>query len=304
MDNKITRKRLEVFITYDLFKVVILAVILCVVLSLVFNFVGKRPTEGQRFCVLYSDDINVQEEGSNLAYVPRSVETENLGYSYEVLDLKSQSLTLAYNYTNQKLNFHVEINEDDVFICGDETAKFYVESGYAEDILSYLNNAFKFLEDNGIYTNIVKSSGTVNATYNEQAVEAYYKKVHKRKDARLRYYSLESLLEAEKLRMRAIYDNASMLYKLLTDHPELLVTNYEFLETSGNYALDLSKLTGKRSIENAFTVIKKNEDGTVDYTTDGLRLLIGNNSVDNGDNHYESLVYILTLVKTYSDFLD
>ena len=44
--------------------------------------------------------------------------------------------------------------------------------------------------------------------------------------------------------------------------------------------------------------------GIVDYTAEGIVLLVGNNYSSEGDLFFENLAYINSLINTYSSFID
>ena len=115
-------------------------------------------------------------------------------------------------------------------------------------------------------------------------------------------------LEVE--RIKAIWENANLLLGVYENHPEIFASQFNSFtwgerEIVGNFAIDLSKLTGSSNeISNAFKIAVTNEETyEVTYTVEGLYLFIGNNYDINGDLDYESLAYLRTIIEKYTNFV-
>ena len=85
MVNKITKARLKNFIWYNSAKILILTVILSVVLGLLFNFVEKKPTDGQDFKILIDESITLGVEIDELFSDLFTSDEDGGGFSYEIL---------------------------------------------------------------------------------------------------------------------------------------------------------------------------------------------------------------------------
>ena len=50
-------------------------------------------------------------------------------------------------------------------------------------------------------------------------------------------------------------------------------------------------------------VEKKNEQGEVYYTTEGIYLMVGSNEDTDGDLFFEPMAFILNFINTYTDYI-
>ena len=62
MDKGTLKNKLKTFFTYYFLKVTAICVVICLVFTFAYYIVEKKPTEGQRFAILYADDVVLGEE--------------------------------------------------------------------------------------------------------------------------------------------------------------------------------------------------------------------------------------------------
>lgn len=302
MDNRITKTRLKTFITYDLIKVVAILLVVCVALLVVFNMVADKPSTAQTFYVLCDTEVIVGDEGDLLTVETAERGTSKGGFSYDILKLSTKVLeTGAYNATYM-LETTSEVGDDDIFIAQEPLGRIYLNRYYAVDIVEHTKNAKKYCIEQGFYT----ESGEINQ---DKIIESFLKT--RKNDNRFR--SSENKEKGKKLeveRIKAIWENANLLLGVYENHPEIFASQFNSFtwgerEIVGNFAIDLSKLTGSSNeISNAFKLAVTNEETyEVTYTVEGLYLFIGNNYDINGDLDYESLAYLRTIIEKYTNFV-
>ena len=296
MENQSLKNKFKIFFTYDLWKIICLAVAVCFALVVIYNIVEKKPTEGQRFSVLYGDDIIVGEEVNDFLNSITDLEAEN-SFSYDVLAVESKTVQSNDGTSLSVMATYADVNDDDIFISSNTLMESYVSSHRAEGYTFYLERTFNYLYDNGFYNEL----GEINE---DKIVKSFLEKYAK--DSRFKKSEeLEKGKNLEIKRIKTIYENASVLKSVMQTNPEIFIDVEVEGETYYKYALDLGKLKGgKKNLENMFKrkVINQNS-GEITYTIEGVYLLIGNNSSVNGDLHYESLTYIVQLLKTYSNLI-
>lgn len=302
MDNKITKSRLKTFLTYDLWKMVVIIVACCLALLIVFNMVAVKPTTGQAFYILCGDDIMIGEEGIALPLKVVEKGTDNGGFSYDILSLKTFNLQVGTEPASYVLSNTVGVGDDDIFIASEELGREYVNSYNALDIVAFAESGKDYCINSGFYT----ASGEVN----ESEIIKYFLAT-RGKDNRFRSEENKNLgKEQEILRIKAIWENSNVLLNVFNNHPEIFsskFTSFEWGENTitGKFAIELSKLNGtSKTISNAFkrTIINE-ETGEVSYTSDGVYLFVGDNGDINGDLNYEALAYIRTIIEEYTDFI-
>lgn len=308
MDNKITKSRLKTFFTYDLFKVVAIAVALCLVFNFIFNLFTTRPNAGQSLNIIYGDDLDVSEKGALLFLEPFD-EKATYRYSYETLEVADKYLQAGNSTSQNMIKTWHEAGDDDLFICTDSLTDnenpnsslyyYYVSQLYAEDLTKYVAKAIEFVESNEFY---------VNGVLNEQKIIEYFNEKNFKDN---RFKTKEQKQQGRNLeieRITTIYNSAKTLQKVFNEHPEILKEEtFEWygISTTGKYALRLKGLTG--SAENValndFKGVKLEDVNGVNTFTGEVYLMVGAHAEVNGDNHYESLVYLVSMIKKYSNFI-
>lgn len=302
MNNKITKRRIITFFTYDFLKVVAIAVIVCLVINIIFGVVSDKPSKGQILCILYSDDLIVGSDANKPLEKAKYNKDANKGYSYELVDIDAKQLFAGDTSSFSMLNTYAQIGEDDFLITSDNLARGYLEAFYAEDFDLYIENALKYLYDNNFYDE--------SGNFNQQAVESYFDVTYK-KDKR---FKTSKQIEEGKIqeikRIKTIYNNATLLKSVFKDNPQIFAENYfEFtiqnITFNGRYAIDVSKLSGGEfKVENAFKrAVVNTENNEVTYTSEGIYLMLGDNEDVNGHLHYENLSYLVGFLEAFSNLI-
>lgn len=300
MDKGTLKNKLKTFFTYDFLKVTAICVVICLVFTFAYYIVEKKPTEGQRFAILYADDVVLGEEVDSIIINAIDEETEN-SFSYDVLLIEPKQIMVSPEQSALSLlTTYSDLHDDDVFICTDTLLENYVQSARAQDLDLFVNNAFNYLYSNGFYS----ENGDINE---DKIIKAFLDKYSK--DNRFKKEEdLKLGKEYEIKRIKAIYSNATILKRVFEENPQIFDTTQTEIEVNGykgRFAIDLGKLTGgEKSVFNSFKKAVYNEETKeTSYTADGVYLLIGNKQQINGDLHFEGLAYIVSVLKTYSNLI-
>lgn len=302
MKRRVGQNQIKTFFTYDILKVIVISIIVCLILTIAFNAVEDKPSEGQRFSIIYDDDLDLGEESDIV--LQNAIEGDKANaFSYEVLALDRKSLVVADNSTPEfTLKTYVEINDDDILYCSNVLAKYYLENAYAENYDAYIESALNYLYTNEFYSR----DGVINEQKIIDNFLVQYKKDNRFKSKEEK----ENGKQLEIARIKAIYNNATTLKRVFESHPEIFsdeYTKYEWGETlvEGRFAIDLSKLTGgEYNLEKAVKREVKNEEtGDISYVTSNIYLMVGNKFDVNGHLHYESLAYVVSVIKCYTNWI-
>ena len=104
MDNKITKRRLSDFLSYEWILMTVIAVVAVILLELLYTMAGVRLTTGQQFKYFFDQSIS-----GNASSVNRLLKDDKT-FSYDVLKVSSEGLISSYNV----LSVRLEIQDGDV----------------------------------------------------------------------------------------------------------------------------------------------------------------------------------------------
>ncbi len=107
MDNKITKRRLSDFLSYEWILMIVIAVVAIIVWELIFTMTSVRLTTGQQFKYYYDQGVYSGTDASLYTLFP-----EYDTFSYDVLEVNSESLTEDYNV----LSARYSIQEGDIIL--------------------------------------------------------------------------------------------------------------------------------------------------------------------------------------------
>lgn len=305
MVDRLTKRKLKNFFVYDLWKVVLISVLACVILVLVFNFVSKKPSDGQDFKILLDDNIIMGTGVDSLLEELFTSEPTEGGFSYEIL--KGETVYIYETEENSEEYLlglvYCELYYDDVCIFGEKLYLEYLNMrGGATDINEYIKGAKEFL----IKNQFCNSEGV----FNESKVFSYFDETRKG-DGRFRTKEEKAQGRLDELeRLKGIWFMANALQECFELHPELLDieregANHISQKVMGKYAIHLGALDGGDygDITSVFSTAKVDENNNTSYTADGVYLAIGNNKEENGDLYYEMLAVMYKIIKNYSSYL-
>lgn len=262
MDNKITKRRLSDFLSYEWIIMVIIAVIAIIVWEFAYTVGAVRLTTGQHFKYYFDETIS-STDNSKLYDLFNKYDT----FSYDVLKLDSEALTSEYNVLSVRLS----VQEGDILITdkkqamkddgngGKEVdttkkvrAKSHVDSFsmYALDVLltdaqkylaQFLNNELDVRDGEGKYDLVKVENYIYNFdNYNAGKIKSYFLK-RMEDDNRFRSDAEKSAgVKKEIDRIKDLCAEVELFDKFLTyaqNNPDKnLLFNYKKYEQSYNFA--------------------------------------------------------------------
>lgn len=323
MDNRITKKRLSDFLSYEWIVIIIVSAIAIVAAELISTIVSVRTTAGQRFDYFYDENVSPLED---------SALYEKLSgvFSYDVREVKSETLTSDYNVLSVRLTTgDGDVIFTDTYEKAESDGKTYVRAktiidsyrfftfGDESDEESLLHYALKYLSgflkegeteegetDPTVYDNLDQSK--IERNFNFRATDRIYKN-----DLRAGKISVKD----ENERIKKLCEEVSYFKKIIdydkTLGDDSIFYSYkqgeQFVLNGGEksdgydarvqkkYGLNLSKLGEKA--KNAFSLRERGKEGDVIALAFDFRTGIP-------DLQYETISFINCVVKNYADFAD
>ena len=239
MDNRITKRRLSDFLAYEWILIIIAIVASIIVWELIYSVSAVRLTVGQQF--KYYFDQSVSSSGSSQFY---NLLIDDDTFSYDVLELNTETLTADYNVLSVRLSIY----EGDVIITDakeaaedaeDKTvrAKTLVDNSYGEKSECGMYDYQKLLSDAKAYLlGFMKTEVISIDNIDEAKVEAHFRERMK-KDNRFR--SEEQKIEGIKLEVGRI----KKLAKEVLDFEKLMALGDEYFFTYRKYEQTLSSMS-------------------------------------------------------------
>ena len=330
MDAKITKKRLSRMLSYDWLKIVGMAVALILVWTLIFTMTATKIMPSQQFTVFnYTGNVSLS---STKFYSEYQKAFDGGVFSYEVIEINENDLSVSADMANTLLETRVSTDEGDVMLVADvdnpQTA-YEDENGntvYAYSYLEtfvysygyYLFNLDFDAEDSYFgemraYLNRYYGGDYKNGELNEELVESDFRaRAKKTKDKRYKKKKqIEKGIENEILRIQK-YQSALIefeeylklgvvsLTRTVIEDPE----NAEKPLIDGIYSINLCpnlKTMGTLSEQFAYHATYTDENGVTQNTTSALNMNIAFfNLKGTADSfEYESLLYCNHLIRSY-----
>ena len=138
MDAKITKKRLNILLSYDWIKIILLAVAAILVWSLIFTMTATRVTPAQNFTIFNYTGTSVTDRFNSYS----SLKGKDV-FSYEILEISTTDITTGKNYSE---------NEDVSY--ADPNGEAYHPTYLQQFLYSYYSIAAemdKYLEEMEVY---------------------------------------------------------------------------------------------------------------------------------------------------------
>lgn len=329
MDNKITKQRLSDFFSYEWIAMIVAVLVGVLVCNFVFNFFEVKPTTGQRFRILYDENVDVFNEETIYPVIDQ-------GFSYDILDWQVEQMYSDYNVLNvREETFDVDVLFTDSVTSTEDknvtvSRAWSVVDGFSiMDYETLLENAREYL------TQFLKNAYLEHPNKKDLALQFEFLDMEKidkhfsiraKTDNRFRTKAKMDegkLLERE--RIASLCVNAQKLEYLLDEHKDIFLfyTKYEQALnratansdsesvsqiqdwiSSGKgkmpYGLRLEKLvaTGEKlNLSNFFKV--KNGESAEDVV-----LMVFDMTLVQYDLQYEAIGFTINLVENCSNLLD
>lgn len=282
MDNRLTKRRLSDFLSYEWIMIIVVIIAAIILWELVYTMTAVKLTSGQQFKYYYDQNMSSLNDSEFYSII---TDNDDPTFSYDVLSIGSEALSSEYNVLNVRLSVY----EGDVIFTDSveeengasraksiiDSERVYVMGDLLTDGVNYLA---KFLKDEFKDVSDVKSAVFDYGNLDENKIRANFLERMK-KDNRFRSdaqkeegFSLEcerikkvcaelekfdylmSVGEEKGLFYR--YTKYSQSFKESQDNADLQAAlDNEISEGRENavYGINLEKLTGgKRSVAEYF----------------------------------------------------
>ena len=259
MDNRITKKRLSAFLSYEWILVIVICVAMVAVWELIYTVASVKLSVGQRF--KYYFDVNVF--GSDVA-VEKTIDDDSV-FSYDVLEYSGEQLSTAYNVLANRLATY----DGDVMFtdCRDNStaeekkeirAKFVVDNYYGYSFEVLLKDAQNYLLENfmkdGLTAEKVFSEYNLN-NFDRAKIEQTFRNRMKKDNRFRKEADIQNGVGLEQYRVQKLYAEVIDFSKLLSlkeTHPDLFMvyTMYEqSIEFPGKIDVEYFKRQYQKEID-------------------------------------------------------
>lgn len=220
MDAKITKKRLNILLSYDWIKIIATAVAAIILWSLLFTMTATRVTQAQNFTVF---NYTGSHGGSDFTYLADSLKSKK-AFSYDILEIVSTDITTNDQYSSTVLQTRISTGEGDALFAANipdtNRVKATDDEGnpteyytYLEEFLySYFNCVDSFdvyLENMEEYLNDCYGGDYKNGVLDANLVESRFRtRIKQLKDKRFKKESqIVKGIEQEKGRIETYRKN-------------------------------------------------------------------------------------------------
>ncbi len=315
MDNKLTKKRLSDFLSYEWILVVIAAIAAIIVWELAYTVASVRLTVGQSFKYYFDESVSSLGNEDLFNMLSDGV------FSYDVKTLDSEALTSSYNVLTTRLSVY----EGDALFT-DYTEKEDGSVRAKEIIDTYGYNYERLLSDAKEYlSGFLKSGKTNPLSYedlDESKIEAHFNERTQKRVYKNSIKAGEISVENEKERIKSLCSEVADFERLLdcdTDGLFFRYTRYEqSASASGNgesvyddaydkektegrenaiYGLNVGALTGGKN--NITKYVKRAGEADASEIT----LIIFDFKSQQEDLQYEAISFINAIVRDCSNIL-
>jgi hypothetical protein len=112
MDNKITKRRLHDFFSYEWVIMIVVIIVGILAWDLIFTMTRVKLTPGQDFLIFYDETVDAQSASQTYALYQKDGKENRTVFSFDVLRLGHEELTSEYNVMQDRLT----IQEGDVVV--------------------------------------------------------------------------------------------------------------------------------------------------------------------------------------------
>lgn len=326
MDNKLTKKRLSDFLAYEWIITIVAVVAVIIVWELIYTVSAARLSVGQLFKYYMDEDLYYYDGSSRDVYSLLGVETGRNGktFSYDVLAVETENLNSSYNVLSVRLSVQ---EGDAIFTSSAEKEDGTVRVKNIIDNFSVYDMESLFESAKGYLTKFVKAGGDIYtaADYDENKIRDYF-------DARMkgdnRFRSEKDKGEGrqnEIARIRKLAADVKDFETLMTIGEEkglfYKYTKYEQSATSVDNedvraAYEREKSNGRENLVYGFNMaamthdpLRTDKKNVSDYlklaggNAEGVVLCLFDFAKEQPDLQYESISFVCTLAREFSDFL-
>lgn len=317
MDNRLTKRRLSDFLAYEWILMIIVAVAAIIVLELAYTVAATRLSTGQQFKYYLDETLYSFDASDKSIYDLLGVETGRNGktFSYDVLSVETENLTSSYNVLSVRLSVQ---EGDAIFTSSVEEegksvrVKQIVDENpvyYLEDLLARAENYLKTFTVNGDVYNA--------EDYDEDKIRAHFD-TRMKGDNRFRTEADKEEGRINEIgRIKKLADEVAAFKTLLSVGEEkglfYRYTKYEQTvagypddenyktvyenETEHIYGINMGALTGGNKNVSEYLKIANTD------SAQNVVLVLFDFGKYQEDLQFESISFVNTLVREFSDFL-
>ncbi|MBQ8426780.1 MAG: hypothetical protein IJX16_03345 [Clostridia bacterium] len=152
MDNRITRRRLYNFLSYEWIVMIVVAVACILAWNLIFTMTSVKLTVGQDFKFFYDETIDSNTSGNIYTLFEKQDDPERTVFSYDLLKIGHETLQEQYNVLKERMS----VQEGDIIITDatepaddaenkDVRAKTIIDTYPTYDFISLKEDAEEYL---------------------------------------------------------------------------------------------------------------------------------------------------------------
>lgn len=327
MDAKITKRRLNIFLSYDWIKILLMIAAAILVWSLVFTTAATRLTSAQNFTI-----FNYTGTTANNGFSRYSEVLEKNGvFSYDVLEITATDLNAGKEYSSQILQARLATNEGDAVFAanvGSESNGSYTDENGETQYYTYLESFLYnysygaatfgeggYLDQLKAYLNDYYYNDYESGVANEEKILSDFRaRIKKLKDKRFK--TAEKLAQGEKDELARVesYRTALLEFEayLGKGYVALQETTLRYADEQGNvtektefYSVNLcpdETTMGSLANDVFYTVSRIDESGAekqVPSAKDINLVLLDISKPDHRYSLWEGLDFINYLVRTH-----
>lgn len=324
MDNRLTKRRLSDFLAYEWIIALVVIAAAILVMELIYTTTAARLSTGQLFKYYFDEELYSYEQSDKSVYQLLGVNSGENGktFSYEILSVDYEMLNSSYNV----LSIRLSVQEGDAIFTSaiaeegkSVKAKQIIDVNPMYDMQTLLNGAKTYL------TQFIVDGGDIynSDDYDDAKIRSYFDNRMK-SDNRFRSENEKEEGRINEIgRIKKLATETKDFEKLLSVGEEkglfYRYTKYEQTAASSedeNYkkSYENEKSNGRENLIYGFNMYALKGEGkknVSDYmkisgkdNADGVVLLLFDFSKYQYDLQFESISFVNTLVREFSDFLD
>ena len=312
MDNRITKKRLSDFLSYDWIIMIVAAVAVIILWELIYSIVATRLSVGQQFKYYIDEDFYSYNMSSIYDVLGVNSGENGKTFSYDVLSVDAESLNKEYNVLSVRLS----VQEGDAIFTSsvineeDQTSrvKTVIDGNSVYDFNSLLNSAKDYLSQ--FKDGDAISEAKIRAYFDERMQgDKRFKTDDQKEEGRIneigRIVKLASdVKDFEKLLKSG---NQNLFYKYVKyeqasngdENDGTYGAVYQKEKAKGElvYGLNMGALSGGKQYVSDYLKLKESD------SAENVVLLLFDFSSYQYDLQFESISFTITLVKEFSNIL-
>ncbi len=333
MDNKITKKRLSHFLSYEWIAIIGVIVAFVVIVEFLYSVFGVVLTTGQNFKIYYDQNVSYTNSDRLLTHL----QNKNT-FSFGVLEVNIEEAKEEFNVIGYRVStYEGDVVITDDFLSNEEGATKYVRAkSLIDDISVYKLDELLFDAKEYLAGFLTSESGDIynESDYSQKKIEDNFIKRAKGDNAYRKQSAIKEGIEKEKQRLFRLakeivdfekilslpdeyffhYTKFEQAYTLTDETTDLSLknrlkegfeaesqrNNEQYGTNTARYGLRLDKFGQKEGKFNATEFFKRYEQTNSSNTM----VLAFNFKEEQPDLQYEVIFFFNQIVRSFSDILD